>query len=862
MKKLSIILLAILLTVSLFVSCDNSPNMLADEHVKVTFSVDSGSRGLGYSIESIPDSNLQWYYSAVKSDPNDQFRFGEVSNEEVTLGDELTFSQGLWNFTLYAKRIDVEGNPIVYYGTSLNVLITHADSPVPIYIQVSSSTGATGTLVLNNVSINKYAESGTPESPSVKANKADIKNSAGEPIITLDLGTDPTSYPLAAGNYSVIVKYLNSYGEVVNASEEIFITVWSGRTTTISGSIDEITGSGTIGAYYTETITNTIDKNTIPVFDANVAPANNETTSENSTTVAFNAGKLVATDDSKTVSLEVSVKDIEAAGSDSTFTVEGNQSAVAGISLNLKVGEEEKTGEFGDAVITTYIVKGLTSVSVKYNGTDYTTEPGEIQVINQGETPNDVNNYYESYTGKLVFTTNHFSEYYVVSNSVDALNVTTNTAYATLADAINAVPVNANETTNILILRDVANAEGLSVASGKNFVVDFNGHTYTIVGPGAGSTNTETNGFQFLRNSTITLKNGKINLSKSNRDVLRVIQNYANLTLEDLEIDATNQYDYKDYVISFCCGNNKIIGNTSIYSNASSFNPDKSVIFDVYDWADGGYHGVNLTIDTTGDIRGVVEIDLAEQGDECGSYFKLTNGNVNKVSITGGIINNLNEINTPNIVITGGQFSTDPSQYVDAYYTAVANDGNTSWTVRKMNYEELANAGYVARYYESSYYKSITEAFSNYGSGIHLINNAQGAISRTGYVQLYCDDYTFEGTISCTPTPNTSGNVSIYTGTAILNNIECSSTFYCGSSSNSPTITIKDGSINNLEARKNAKVIIEGGTYTGTITLNTGGNGSLTIKGGTFSADPTIYVPEGYAATFNGQTWEVSEQSN
>ena len=570
MKKLSIILLAILLTVSLFVSCDNSPNMLADEHVKVTFSVDSGSRGLGYSIESIPDSNLQWYYSAVKSDPNDQFRFGEVSNEEVTLGDELTFSQGLWNFTLYAKRIDVEGNPIVYYGTSSNVLITHADSPVPIYIQVSSSTGATGTLVLNNVSIKTYAGSGTHVTFSVKANTAVIKNSSGVIIDTLNLSDGSGTYNnLSAGNYSVVVKYCNTNGNVENASEEIFITVWSGRTTTISGSIDEITGSGTIGAYYTETITNTIDKNTIPVFDANVAPANNETTSENSTTVAFNAGKLVATDDSKTVSLEVSVKDIEAAGSDSTFTVEGNQSAVAGISLNLKVGEEEKTGEFGDAVITTYIVKGLTSVSVKYNGTDYTTEPGEIQVINQGETPNDVNNYYESYTGKLVFTTNHFSEYYVVSNSVDALNVTTNTAYATLADAINAVPVNANETTNILILRDVANAEGLSVASGKNFVVDFNGHTYTIVGPGAGSTNTETNGFQFLRNSTITLKNGKINLSKSNRNVLRVIQNYANLTLEDLEIDATNQYYYKDLVIAFNCGTNKIVGNTSIYTNAS-----------------------------------------------------------------------------------------------------------------------------------------------------------------------------------------------------------------------------------------------------------------------------------------------------
>ena len=74
------------------------------------------------------------------------------------------------------------------------------------------------------------------------------------------------------------------------------------------------------------------------------------------------------------------------------------------------------------------------------------------------------------------------------------------TYYQSLAAAID--KVQAGET--ITLLRDVPNANGIAVPSEKSFTVDFNGHTYTLTGPGAGSSSTETNGFQLLKDSTIT----------------------------------------------------------------------------------------------------------------------------------------------------------------------------------------------------------------------------------------------------------------------------------------------------------------------------------------------------------------------
>ena len=99
--------------------------------------------------------------------------------------------------------------------------------------------------------------------------------------------------------------------------------------------------------------------------------------------------------------------------------------------------------------------------------------------------------------------------------------------YPTLKDAIDHV----GDGDTIIMIADVERAEGITVPSGKNFTVDFDGHTYKAYGPGAGSTGTETQAFQLLKDSTITFKNGTLEYAESAL-IKRMIQNYANLTLE------------------------------------------------------------------------------------------------------------------------------------------------------------------------------------------------------------------------------------------------------------------------------------------------------------------------------------------
>lgn len=105
--------------------------------------------------------------------------------------------------------------------------------------------------------------------------------------------------------------------------------------------------------------------------------------------------------------------------------------------------------------------------------------------------------------------------------------------------------------------------------SGKNFTIDFGGHTYTLKDPGAGSAGTESNGFQFLKDSTITLKNGTVRIAEGTISIKRIIQNYANLTLEDMHFFAEHQADGEDYALSFNNGSIIFKGDTDIVTTAT-----------------------------------------------------------------------------------------------------------------------------------------------------------------------------------------------------------------------------------------------------------------------------------------------------
>ena len=131
----------------------------------------------------------------------------------------------------------------------------------------------------------------------------------------------------------------------------------------------------------------------------------------------------------------------------------------------------------------------------------------------------------------------------------------------------------------------------------KSFTIDFGGFTYTVTDPAVGSTGTETQGFHLEwsgngdANHNVTLKNGTIEAAKGTKNVMMLVQNYCNLTLENLTVDGrnlVNGWGTYTYVTSNNCGSTTI-SNSRIIANPGS------VAFDV-DGARNGYTAAKVIV--------------------------------------------------------------------------------------------------------------------------------------------------------------------------------------------------------------------------------------------------------------------------
>lgn len=257
-------------------------------------------------------------------------------------------------------------------------------------------------------------------------------------------------------------------------------------------------------------------------------------------------------------------------------------------------------------------------------------------------------------------------------------------AYDTLADAIEAV----KDGETIELTRNVTDAEGISVPSGKKFTIDFKEKEYIVTGPGAGFPNTKTNAFQFLKDSTITMKNGTIKVGEnaSEKSIYRIIQNYADLTLEDMTFETANLGKNEDCALSFNNGNIVFKGKTSIHTS------DADVIaFDVCKFST--YPSVNVTFDEsfTGKIEGKIVYDSTNA-----STHTLTikgNGSFAGIDASKGNEKNAEE----SVKVYGGSFGESVEEYVADKLEA-----------------ELKKA---SSEYPYSYYATMEEALANAGSG-------------------------------------------------------------------------------------------------------------------------------------------------
>lgn len=190
-------------------------------------------------------------------------------------------------------------------------------------------------------------------------------------------------------------------------------------------------------------------------------------------------------------------------------------------------------------------------------------------------------------------------------------------------------------TVNIQLNGDKTN-KGFKTQSGQTVEINLNGHTLTLADPAVGSTGTETNSCQLLAGSKVTFKNGTVT---SENDYI-MIQNYCELLLENVTIEATNA----QYVIS---NNNEscTISNSTITAGSGK------CALDVFSFST--YKGVTVTVNDGSTINGNVE--FGGNNNQKNGKLIINGGTFNgNLTVTESYYNDTN----PNIIINGGSFGS------------------------------------------------------------------------------------------------------------------------------------------------------------------------------------------------------------
>ena len=127
----------------------------------------------------------------------------------------------------------------------------------------------------------------------------------------------------------------------------------------------------------------------------------------------------------------------------------------------------------------------------------------------------------------------------------------TETYFDYLQDAIDA----ASDGDTITAVAPLLTQKGVFVAANKfpteGLTIDLSGLDYIVDKPGAGDSGTETQAFHFKSGNIITIKDGQISCPASMKDytwpnpgdvkgIARMLNNYGTLTLENVDIDASN----------------------------------------------------------------------------------------------------------------------------------------------------------------------------------------------------------------------------------------------------------------------------------------------------------------------------------
>ena len=462
------------------------------------------------------------------------------------------------------------------------------------------------------------------------------------------------------------------------------------------------------------------------------------------------------------------------------------------------------------------------------------------------------------------------------------------TNYATLVEAVAA----ATTGQTVTLLRDASGSgigtfatPGDSLIGVKDFTIDFGGHTYTCTGPAVGSSGTQSQAFHLEKGANVTLKNGTINTA-ANSGVKMLVQNYCNLTLDNMTLDGTNldAGNVGYYTLSNNCGNISV-QDTKIVAHATVAEPTvgtlgKAFAFDV-DYKTAYPSGAHVTVSGNSEIVGAIEVSSNAASSliiEGGAFTDLSNAI--QYAQSGATIKLAADVTVGTMIMLGKTITLDLNGH------KISTTGNDF--IQVIDGATLTVDGTTAN----------SELYGRINVGIATNNNGNVVLSGGTYsckdeqtvlhINGTCldSDVTIKNATITSPTDNgiqlngagtflienstITGATAVYVKSGVLTIKNCNLTgtmspanyTYNGNGANATGDAIVVDSCNYPGG---APVVnIESGSFSGTKAAvgeylsNSGTVATISISGGTFSADPAAYLAQGCSAAAAERTWTVT----
>ena len=207
-----------------------------------------------------------------------------------------------------------------------------------------------------------------------------------------------------------------------------------------------------------------------------------------------------------------------------------------------------------------------------------------------------------------------------------------------------------DESASIKVTSPITDGSGIGIFNKnnptiKNLTIDFNGNTYTFTAPAVGSDGYESQAVHLESGRAVILQNGTLDVAKDSNVFQMGLQNYCDLTLENMVVDGSNLKGSAPYTMSNNHGN-VVINKSTIIAK------EGGVAFDAYYWPSNGYaDGVSVTV-TDSIINGRIEVTVDGK--------KAIGDNTHSVSISGG-------------TLVGGLTATDGGQLYTVGTTSLSN---------------------------------------------------------------------------------------------------------------------------------------------------------------------------------------------